>query len=158
MIALLRGAAALALAVAAGAFTTYLPAIAGFFDFFLVVSVYYAMTTNQVRGMFIGAACGLVQDALSVHLLGINAFPKALLGSLIGGLGTRFVLSQRVPQMLVLAAATVFQSFLQFALHLILGLSVEPPAIRRVLPAVLGNMLLGAAVYSIIGWRAEKSR
>ena len=53
--------AALVLALAAGAqsvLTSYLPETARVFDFFLIVAVYYAMTTRQVAGMFVGLACG----------------------------------------------------------------------------------------------------
>jgi len=152
----LRGLGAVGMAAAAHALTAYLPAISGFFDFFLVVAVYYAVTTDQVKGMLTGAACGLVQDALSGPIIGLNAFSKALLGYLIGGLSTKILLHQPVPRLLVLAAATLAQVFIFFALHLVLGLPAELPAGQDLLLRTLGNVVLGAILYGWLGRRAER--
>lgn len=156
MIPVLRGLVLLVLAAGAHSASAYFPGIAGVFDFFLLVAVYYAVTTNQVTGMLVGAVCGLVQDALFAPILGLNAFSKALLGYLIGGLSTRILLNQTVPQLLVLAGATLLQALTLFALHLVLGLPADPPG-RELLWRMLGNSVLGALLYVRTVRRTEKA-
>jgi rod shape-determining protein MreD len=153
---LFPGLLVVAAAVGAHALTAYVPGLSRFFDFFLVVAVYYALTSNQVSGMLTGAACGLVQDALFAPILGLNAFSKALLGYLIGSLGTRIVLQQTFPRLMILAVATSLQAVIFFALHLVLGLPAEFPAVQELLLRMLGNAVLGGAAYGILRRRAER--
>ena len=146
----------MALAVAGHSLTAYLPAIAALFDFFLLVAVYYSLSTNPVNGMLVGAGCGLVQDALFGPILGLNAFSKALLGYIIGGLGTRILLHKLVPQLLVLAGATLVQALILSALHLVLGLPAVPLTGSALLQRMVGNAVLGAILYSGARKRGER--
>ena len=154
----LRGLGVVALTVAAHVVLRYLPAIAGFFDFFLIVTVYYAMTTRQVNGMLTGGACGLFQDALSGPIIGMNAFSKALLGYSIGVLSTKVMLQSTSARMLVLAVATLLEAGILFALHLVLGLSADFPASSEVLAGTLGNVLLGGALFAALDRRRKRFR
>ena len=151
--------AALALALAAGAqsvLTSYLPETARVFDFFLIVAVYYAMTTRQVAGMFAGLACGLIQDGLLAPLIGLNAFAKTLIAYLVGGVGNRVELTQPIPQFLVLVGATLLQVLTFAALHLVLGLTADLPSGRDLLAETVGNGLMGASIYVALRRRRGK--
>ena len=149
----LRALGVVALAVAAHALSRYLPAVAGFFDFLLIVTVYYSMTTPQVNGMLAGGACGLVQDALVSPILGLNAFSKALLGYSIGVLSTKVLLHNTSARLLVLGAATLLEAGILFVLHRVLGLDADVPALTELLGATLGNVLLGGAIFAALDRR-----
>lgn len=153
---------AIALAAAAGsqaALTAYLPDAARFFDLYLIVAVYYALTTTQVRSMLIGTLCGLAQDGLvAAPPLGQNAFAKTLIGYLVGGFGRRFEMNQPVPQLLALASATLLHAVVLSALRLVLGLPMGFPPGRDLVGRVLGNGLLGVAIYAVVRRRKERRR
>lgn len=151
--------AALALALAAGAqavLTSYLPATARVFDFFLIVAVYYAMTTRQVAGMFGGLACGLIQDGLLAPLIGLNAFAKTLIAYLVGSIGKRVELTQPIPQFLILVGATLLQILTFATLHLVLGLTADLPSGGDLLAGTVGNSLMGTAIYAVLRRRRRK--
>ena len=152
------GLVALALAVGGQVLSVYVPAVAAFFDFFLVMTVYYAVTTRQVSAMLVGAGCGLVQDALLGSIVGLNAFAKALLGYAIAALGNRVLLHQTPARLLVLAVASVLQAFILFALQHVLGEPAELPAVSHLLGAALGNAVLGAVAYRVVRPRRERVR
>ncbi len=143
----LRGLGVVALATAAHALSRYLPAIAGFFDFFLIVTVYYSMSVRQVNGMLVGGACGLLQDALVSPILGLNAFSKALLGYSVGVLSTKVLVHSTAARLLVLAMATLLEAGILFTLHRVLGLPADFPPSLELLGATLGNVLLGGAIF-----------
>ena len=144
---------------AQGTLRAYLPEAAGLFDLFLILTVYYSLTTNQVAGMGVGLVCGLVQDGLFASPpVGRNAFAKVLIGYLVGGLGRRFELAQPLPQLLVLAGATLLQSVTLSSLHLVLGLPAELPSGRRLIFSMMGNGLVGLVLYRGRRRRGEKIR
>ena len=127
---------------------TYLPQAAGLFDLFLILAVYYSLTTNQVAGMGVGLVCGLVQDGLFASPpLGRNAFAKVLVGYLVGGLGRRFELSQPFPQLMVLVGATLLQTLTLASLHLVLGMPADLPSGQRILLGMAGNGLVGLMLF-----------
>ncbi|TDI12134.1 MAG: rod shape-determining protein MreD [Acidobacteria bacterium] len=155
---LLRGMGVVALAIGGHALTVYVPVIAGFFDFFLIIVVYYAVTTEQVNAILVGAVCGLVQDALFSPIIGVNAFAKALLGYLIGGLSSRMLLHQVPAQLLILGAATVLQTLVLFGLQLVLGFSADLPGSRQLFRGTLGNVVLGGLLYAALRRRRGSMR
>ena len=138
--------------------TIYVPVIAGFFDFFLIVVVYYSVTTEQVNAMLVGAVCGLVQDALFSPIIGVNAFAKALLGYLISGLSGRMLLHQAPAQLMVLAVATLLQALVLFVLQLVLGFSADLPGGRHLFLGTLGNVVLGGLLYPALRRRQGRMR
>jgi rod shape-determining protein MreD len=152
------GLAALALAVGGQALSAYAPSVAAFFDFFLVMTVYYAVTTRQVSAMLVGAGCGLVQDVLLGTIVGLNGFAKALLAYLIAGLGNKVLLHQTPARLLVLAVASILHAFILFALHQVLGEPAELPGAGRLLGAALGNAALGALAYRAVRARRGNVR
>ena len=150
--------ALVALALAAGfqgALTVYVPATAAVIDLLLIVAIYYALHTNQVSGMLMGTACGLVLDSLVAHPIGQNAFALTLIGYLVGGLGKRFELSQPLFHLLVLAGATLMQAAVVSVLHMVLGLPVEFPSWSLLLARMAANGLVGMAIYAGLQRRAR---
>ena len=154
----LLGIGVVALAIGGHALTVYVPVIAGFFDLFLIVVVYYSLTTEQVNAMLVGAVCGLVQDALFSPILGVNAFAKALLGYLIGGLSTKRLLHRAPGQLTVLGVATLLQALVLFVLQRVLGFSADLPGGRVLFVGTLGNVVLGGLLYAALRRRRRSMR
>ena len=123
-------------------------------DFFLLVVVYYAISRGRVRGIWIGALGGLVQDVLGSHYLGFYAFVKTAVAYLVGGLGSKFILQQPFPQVLALFLATVLDAMLAMLLSTMVGLSPPFSAGRLVQRAVL-NSVLGLIVFRLAGRRSR---
>ena len=58
-------------------------------DFFLLATAVVARGGDFVRAVLVGGAVGMLEDALSHELLGMNAFAKAVLGYLLALLSMR---------------------------------------------------------------------
>lgn len=125
---------------------------AGAIDFFLMVVVYYAITRPRLNGIWMGAVCGLIQDALGSHYLGYQAFVKTGVAYLVGGLGSKFILNQPFPQFLALLLATVLDAVLASVLSAMVGLPA-PYGPAHLAKAVLLNPVLGLMVFRLVGRR-----
>ena len=146
-----RALIALALAVGVqSTLTAYFPIAGVVFDFFLILTIYYSLTTNQVTGMLVGTVCGLVQDALGAPPFGQSAFAKTLIGYVVGALGRRFEFSLPVTHLLVLAGATLLQAVIVFIVHLMLGLPSDFPSWKSLLTNMFGNGVMGMAIYAAV--------
>ncbi len=62
-------------------------------DFFLLATAMVARGGDFARAVLIGGALGLLEDALSQDLLGMNAFAKAALGYALAVLSVRVIFS-----------------------------------------------------------------
>ena len=127
----------------------YFPAVGRRVDLFTILVIYYAVNRRRVGGMLVGTAAGLVQDLLGHTVLGINAFKKTLVGYLIGALGSFFMLSQPLPRIGALVAATILEALAEAGLILVLGQHLVPPAPADVLALGIGNGLVGILIYSL---------
>ena len=58
-------------------------------DLVLVVVVYVALTNGPVTGMLAGSVAGLVQDALSIGVIGIGGLAKSVVGFAVGAISQR---------------------------------------------------------------------
>src|SRR6266545_1735867 len=80
--------------LAAIIFQVYLPLFfqfLGFLELPLLVTIYFAlMRRSPVRGLLVGAAVGLAQDALSKNPLGMFGIVKTLVGYFAASVGLRF--------------------------------------------------------------------
>lgn len=63
----------------------------GYLDIPLLITVYFPlMQRSQVRGIFLGAAIGISQDALSAQPLGLFGIAKTLIGYFAASVSQRF--------------------------------------------------------------------
>ncbi|MFQ5767499.1 MAG: rod shape-determining protein MreD [Acidobacteriota bacterium] len=154
---LLHAASALLLAVVATvALAVIVPRAQDWIDFFLIATVYYAITRSRTTGLWMGAACGLTADVLTSQVLGFQAFVKTAMAYLVGRMGARFMLDQPFPQILALLLATLLDGAVAALLSFMSGL-----------PVVLGpgtllwrsmcNSLLGLMIYRVAGRQAGPS-
>jgi len=75
-------------------------------DFILIVSIYSGLCLNKNTAAGIGFAFGLVQDALSFKLMGINSLSKCLIGFSIGSLREKILSENLLVQYLFTFIAT----------------------------------------------------
>ncbi len=154
----LRAMVALAAAVAA---TVMLQAMAPWaqneVDVFLLVVVFYAVSGGRTQAVTMGALAGLTQDVLASQFLGFHAFTKTAVAYLVGGLGSRLMLGQALPQFLALALATVLDGVLMFVLASMAGLPprFQPGGLIRM---ALVNGFVGLLVYGVVGMGLPWSR
>jgi rod shape-determining protein MreD len=145
---LLRALAGLALVCLAQMLLGHhLPSVARRCDLFSVYVVFIALTRPQRPAMLIGSGAGLVQDALTGAVLGLNGFKKTLLAYLVGTLGSLFMLNQTVPRFGILFASALFDPLAELGLSLAMGQHYVFPAPGDLLMLGLGNGLLGLAAF-----------
>lgn len=118
-------------------------------DVFLLVVVYYAVSGSRVQAILMGAFAGLMQDVFASQFLGFHAFVKTGVAYLIGGLGSRFMLNQSLPQFASLAAATLLDGALAALLASLAGL---PPVVRigPLTRLALINGLVGMIIFAMV--------
>lgn len=127
----------------------HFPGLARRCDLFSVYVVYIALTRPARPAMLIGGGAGLLQDALTGVVLGLNGFKKTLLGFLVGTLGSLFMLNQPVPRFSILFAAAIFDPLAEWALSLAMGQHFVFPAPMDLALLGIGNGILGLAAFWI---------
>jgi rod shape-determining protein MreD len=119
-------------------------------DLVLVVVVYTALTSGSVTGLLAGTFAGLVQDALSIGVIGIGGLAKTIVGFLAGVIGTQFIVAQAPSRFLVFFAATVLHSVVFMGLYELLGLREFGSPYKAVLEQALGNAVLGVLAFQVV--------
>jgi rod shape-determining protein MreD len=141
---IVRGVVALGAAALAQAFLSkYAPALSRYCDLFIIIVVYYGLTSPPTGAMAMGIGAGLVEDSLLGLDLGMNGFKKTLMGYLVGSIGSLFMLNQAVPRFGILFAATVLDPLAEMGLSLAMGRSFVFPGTLDLLQRGLGNGVLG---------------
>ena len=106
--------------LAAILFQVYIPLFFQFLAYLelpLLVTVYFAlMRRDQVGGIFIGAAIGLVQDSLSHQPLGMFGIVKTLVGYFASSVGMRFDVDHLVVRFLLGLFFFCFHQFFYWVL------------------------------------------
>lgn len=143
--------AALALALALQ--TTlgrFLPGGASAVDLVLVVVVYVALKHGPVTGMLAGSAAGIIQDALSIGVIGIGGLAKSIVGFAVGAIGQQFIVTAALPRLVIFLGASVGHAVIFIGLYVLLGLGSFPSPWSGVLSQALGNAALGMIAFSVV--------
>lgn len=122
-------------------------------DLFLLMNVYFALHFDQVSCMALSLSTGLIEDAFSEGIMGMNAFSKTVLAYLIGVLSSRIVIKQPFLSLLVgLTGALDF--FILYGLHRLFSLSGFPLSFKVPIAAVFLNALASLPLF----WVGDKIR
>ena len=116
-------------------------------DLVLVVVVYAALLAGPVTGLLTGTFAGLLQDALSIGVIGIGGLAKTIVGFLAGVIGTQFIVSQAPSRFVVFFAATVLHAVIFMGLHQLLGLRDFGAPYGRVLEQAFANAVVGTVAF-----------
>jgi rod shape-determining protein MreD len=118
-------------------------------DLVLVVVVYVALLFGPVTGLLTGTFAGLIQDALSIGVIGIGGLAKTIVGFLAGVVGTQFIVSQAPSRFVVFFAATVLHSVIFMGLYELLGLRDFGTPYARVLGQAFTNAVVGTVAFQV---------
>jgi rod shape-determining protein MreD len=118
-------------------------------DLVLVVVVYVALLFGPVAGLLTGTFAGLIQDALSIGVIGIGGLAKTIVGFLAGVIGTQFIVSQAPSRFVVFFAATVLHSVIFMGLYELLGLRDFGTPYARVLGQAFTNAVVGTVAFQV---------
>lgn len=118
-------------------------------DLVLVVVVYTALTSGPVTGLMVGTFAGLIQDALSVGVIGIGGLAKTIVGFLAGVIGTQFIVAQAPSRFVVFFSATLLHGAVFMGLYQLLGLRDFGSPYAATLEQALGNALVGVVAFQV---------
>ena len=142
-----------AIAVALASQTTlarFLADGAAALDLVLVVVVYVALTNGPVTGMLTGSAAGLIQDALSIGVIGIGGLAKSIVGFVVGTIGQQFIVTAALPRLVIFLGSSVAHAAMFTGLYVLLGLGSFPSPWAGILSQALGNTAVGMVAFSIV--------
>ncbi|MBU1043801.1 MAG: rod shape-determining protein MreD [Candidatus Omnitrophica bacterium] len=85
-------------------------------DFVLLMVIFFALYKGQKQGMFYGMLVGIVVDALSGGVIGINSFSLGFIGYICGLLKERVYINHFLTKFLVGLAASLVYLIVYFVL------------------------------------------
>jgi rod shape-determining protein MreD len=123
-------------------------------DIPLIVVVLLALRRGSEFGCGAGFVAGLLQDAASGGMLGVQALTKAVIGFAIGAVGGRLRVSQPLVQVPGLVLLTIAEGLARFALLKLFNFSAPFGELMTyvVLPQAIYNGFLGAALVLALTW------
>src|SRR2546423_12832314 len=128
-------------------------------DIPLIVVVLRALRRGPEFGCAAGFVAGLLQDAATGGLLGVQALTKAVVGFAIGAAGSRLRVSQPLVQVPGLVLLSLLEGLARFGLLQLFHFPAPVGELMTyvVLPQALYNGFLGAALVLALAW-AETAR
>jgi len=150
------------LVIAVLAQTTLIPLVVGggtSVDLVLVVVVLAALNRGLVSGLWIGTVAGLLQDALSGGIMGVNGLTKTIIGVLVGFAGSRFMLGTVWHRLVILIGASFVHALCYLGIYALIeqggpARSFDIVAIQMAVNALVGVgvPLVAGAVLAIFDW------
>ena len=119
-------------------------------DLVLVVVVYVALTNGPVTGMLAGSAAGIIQDALSIGVIGIGGLAKSVVGLVVGAIGQQFLVAAALPRLVIFLASSVAHAVMFIGIYVLLGLGSFLSPWAGILTQALGNTAVGMIAFSIV--------
>ena len=128
-------------------------------DIPLIVVVMLALRRGPEFGCGAGFVAGLLQDAATGGLLGVQALTKSVIGFGVGALGGRLRVSQPLVQVPGLVVLSLVEGVARFALLQLFHFPASFGELMTyvVLPQAIYNGFLGAALVLALAW-AESIR
>lgn len=123
-------------------------------DIPLIVVVMLALRRGPEFGCGAGFLAGLLQDAATGGLLGVQALTKSVIGFAIGALGGRLRVSQPLVQVPGLVVLSLVEGVARFALLQLFHFPASFGELMTyvVLPQAIYNGFLGAALVLALAW------
>ena len=119
-------------------------------DLFLLLNIYFALNFNQMVCMSVSIPSGLIQDAFSKGIIGINAFSKTIIVYLISGLSSRLMIKHPLIIMILIATATLLDYLIPYGLYGLFHLVRFPMTPPILAAAALLNSTIGIISFHII--------
>lgn len=127
-------------------------------DLILLLACLLGLFFGRHKGLMLGGLAGLIQDALSGSLFGLNALCKALVGFIGGTLQRHIGVQHRALQMLVVALLTAFDGLLTLVLVSLYRESGPPfrPTVQILAIQMAYNGLLAAPYFALLTRAARR--
>ena len=119
-------------------------------DLVLIVVVYISLMSGPVTGVLVGSLAGLIQDSLSLGVLGIGGLAKTIVGFATGLFGTQFIITAPLPRFVVFMLATILHAAVFMGLYSLLELRQFSTPYTAVLSQAIGNGFVGVVGAQII--------
>ncbi|MGH9857484.1 MAG: rod shape-determining protein MreD [Acidobacteriota bacterium] len=118
-------------------------------DLFLLFNIYYALNFPPVTCIAVSVTSGLIQDAFTGGIIGMNAFSKTIVAYCIALLSSRLMIKHPFILMLLVAVSTGVDLLTVHFLHRLLGLPHIVLSYEVFLTATILNMLVGVLGFHI---------
>lgn len=122
-------------------------------DLFLLMNAYFALHYDQVSCMAVSLSSGMVQDAFSEGIMGMNAFSKTVLAFLISALSSRIVVKQPFLSLIVGIVSSI-DFLILYGLHRLFNLGGFPFSFK----ILVASMMLNAVASLPVFWIGDKIR
>lgn len=129
----------------------FAPGLSRYVDALMLPVVWYALARSQRSAMLAGCVLGLLEDVwLRGGVLGVAGLSRTVIGWVLGGLGARFDLNNRLGRLASGGLATTADALLQMGLYRFLDMSTGPfDPVELGLRAISGG-LLTVVVFAIL--------
>lgn len=125
--------------------------LARLFDLPLILTIYYAATRRSLLfGLALGTGLGLVQDALSHGLIGMDGISACLIGYMAAWISIKFDLEQLGARYVLTAVLVGVYGLILFALRHALFESTPPLRVLELASAMVVNAGLALICYPIL--------
>src|SRR5262245_27829445 len=118
-------------------------------DLFLLMNIYFALNFNQMVCMSVSVPSGLIQDAFSKGIIGINAFSKTIIVFFISGLSSRLMIKHPLIIMLLVAVSVLLDYLILYGLHGLFHLAPFAMTPAILLVACVLNSVVGIILFQI---------
>ena len=118
-------------------------------DLFLLLNIYYALNFSPLTCIAVGVTSGIVQDAFTGGIIGMNAFSKTIVAYSIAVISSRLMIKHPLILMLLVGVGTVVDLFTIYLLRRLFGLPQAMLSYPTYLTATILNMLVGVLGYYI---------
>lgn len=121
-----------------------------FIDLFLLLNVYFSLSSDPLSSMGVGIFSGIVQDAFSQGIIGMNAFSKTVVAYLVSSLSSRLMIKHPLIIMLLVALATAADYLILYGLHRLFSLKTVELSTPAISIASTVNALAGSILFQIV--------
>jgi len=126
-----------------------------YIDLALIVTVYFSLMRNQMMGMFIGMASGVIKDALpgSGGIIGIGGIAKTLIGFFVATASVHLTLENSFVRLLVVAIASVINTAIYVGLYALLGVNLTPEqGMQEIIKKAEWELIANTGAAIVIFW------
>ena len=128
----------------------YFAFMSSYLDLFTVIAATFGLVRGRLFGMSVGTVAGLIQDAFSGGLLGLNGITKTIVGYVAGIAGHHLIVRGLSSRLLFFAAATVLDLALLSVVSHLVELAPMPLVGTRPLYICLGNAAAGILLLRLV--------
>ena len=112
-------------------------------DLFLLFNVYYALNFSPLSCIAVSVSSGVIQDAFTGGIIGMNAFSKTIVAYSIAVLSSRLMIKHPFILMMLVAVSTAVDLITIQMLNRLFGLPQITLSYQVFLTATILNMLVG---------------